>query len=159
MKSKVRCEWGEGDVLYEQYHDHEWGIPLYDNDKLFEFLILEGAQAGLSWITILRKRENFREALDQFDAEKIARYGVRKKNQLLKNSGIIRNRLKIDSAIRNARVYLEFREQAVDFSEFLWSFVNHNPTQNHFKSMKEVPATTEVSEAMSKALKNTSPSW
>jgi len=153
MKAKVRCSWGEGDELYRQYHDLEWGVPLYDDNSLFEFLILEGAQAGLSWITILRKRENFREALDDFNAEKIARYGLRKKNQLLKNPGIIRNRLKIDSAIKNAIAFLKFREQEVGFSEFLWSFVNYKPQQNGFKSMKDVPATTDASEAMSKALK------
>jgi DNA-3-methyladenine glycosylase I len=152
-KNKVRCQWGEGDELYEHYHDAEWGVPLYDDDKLFEFLILEGAQAGLSWITILRKRENFREAFDGFDAEKIAGYGVRKKNQLLKNPGIIRNRLKVDSAIKNAKAFLAFREQELGFSEFLWSFVDHKPQQNGFRSMREVPATTDTSEAMSKALK------
>jgi DNA-3-methyladenine glycosylase I len=152
-KNNVRCAWGEGDELYEQYHDLEWGVPLYDDNKLFEFLVLEGAQAGLSWITILRKREGYRQAFDDFDAEKIARYGVRKKTQLLKNPGIIRNKLKVDSAIKNAKAFLEFREQEAGFSDFLWSFVDYKPQQNGFKSMKEVPATTETSEAMSKALK------
>ena len=153
MKPKVRCSWGEGDELYEQYHDQEWGVPLYDDDKLFEFLILEGAQAGLSWITVLRKRESYREAFDGFDAEKIARYGERKKGLLLKNPGIIRNKLKVDSAIKNARAFLEFKEQDTGFTEFLWSFVDHKPLQNGYQSMQDVPATTGASEAMSKALK------
>ena len=153
MKTPSRCGWCLGDELYESYHDNEWGVPLYDEDKLFEFLILEGAQAGLSWITVLRKRENYRQAMDHFDAEKIARYGSRKKQQLLGNSGIIRNRLKIDSAIRNARAFLEFRNRALGFSEFLWSFTDNEPQQNFFKTLADIPATTPASEQMSKALK------
>ncbi len=153
MKTPVRCGWCLGDEQYESYHDNEWGVPLYDEDKLFEFLILEGAQAGLSWITVLRKRENYRRAMDNFDAEKIARYGSRKKQQLLGNSGIIRNRLKIDSAISNARAFLECRNREPGFSEFIWSFTDNEPQQNFFKTLADVPASTPASEEMSKALK------
>jgi DNA-3-methyladenine glycosylase I len=153
MKILSRCDWCLGDDLYESYHDSEWGVPLYDENKLFEFLILEGAQAGLSWITVLRKRENYRLALDDFDAEKIARYGAHKKKQLLANEGIIRNRLKIDSAIGNARAFLEFRNREGGFSDFIWSFTGNQPRQNFFRTMADVPATTMESEQMSKALK------
>jgi DNA-3-methyladenine glycosylase I len=153
MITRDRCGWCEGSELYEFYHDNEWGVPLYDENRLFEFLLLEGAQAGLSWITVLNKRENYREAMDDFNAEKIAAYGEVKKHQLLGNSGIIRNRLKIDSAIKNARAFLEFEHKEIGFSDFLWSFVDHKPIQNCFRSLDEVPATTAASEAMSKALK------
>ncbi len=153
MQERMRCQWCAGDSLYQEYHDEEWGVPLYDDDLLFEFLLLEGAQAGLSWITVLKKRENYRLAMDNFSAEKIARYGVRKKQQPLGNSGIIRNRLKIDSAIRNARAFLDFKDRGESFSEYLWSFVDHKPIQNRFKSMSHVPATTAASEEMCKSLK------
>ena len=153
MITRDRCDWCEGSELYEDYHDNEWGVPLYDENRLFEFLLLEGAQAGLSWITVLNKRENYRQAMDDFNAEKIALYGEVKKQQLLSNSGIIRNRLKIDSAIKNAKAFLEFQKQQIGFSDFLWSFVNHKPIQNCFRRLEEVPATTAASEAMSKALK------
>jgi DNA-3-methyladenine glycosylase I len=153
MITRDRCGWCEGSELYEFYHDNEWGVPLYDEKRLFEFLLLEGAQAGLSWITVLNKRENYREAMDDFNAKKIAVYGEVKKQQLLGNSGIIRNRLKIDSAIKNARAFLEFEHKEIGFSEFLWSFVDHKPIQNCFNSLSEVPATTPASEAMSRALK------
>ncbi len=153
MPELERCQWCAGDNLYRAYHDKEWGVPLYDDDHLFEFLLLEGAQAGLSWITVLKKRENYRLAMDNFSAEKIARYGMRKKQQLLGNSGIIRNRLKIDSAIKNAQAFLDFKDRGESFSEYLWSFVDHQPVQNRFRTMSQVPATTEVSEAMSKSLK------
>ena len=153
MNGLERCQWCLGDELYVSYHDNEWGVPIYDDDKLFEFLILEGAQAGLSWIPVLRKRENYREAMDNFDAEKIAGYGVRKKRQLLRNCGIIRNRLKIDSAIGNAKAFLEFRNKETGFAEFLWSFAGNKPRQNRFTTLSEIPATTTESEKMSKALK------
>lgn len=153
MTEKQRCPWCGTDPLYMDYHDNEWGTPLYDNQKLFEFLILEGAQAGLSWITVLRKRENYRKAFDNFDPAKIARYTEAKKAKLLLNEGIIRNRLKIDSAIKNAQAYLAMQKNGEDFSEFLWSFVGGKPKQNKWKSMSQVPALTPESDAMCKALK------
>lgn len=153
MLREGRCDWCRGSDLYESYHDDEWGVPLYDDDRLFEFLLLEGAQAGLSWITILNKRENYRQAMDDFNAEKIAVYGVRKKQQLLSNSGIVRNRRKIDSVVKNAQAFLGLREKNIGFSEFLWSFVDHKPIQNNYRRSEEVPAATDISESMSKALK------
>ncbi len=153
MTEKHRCPWCGIDPLYMDYHDNEWGTPLYDNQKLFEFLILEGAQAGLSWITVLRKRENYRQAFDNFNPNKIARYNDTKKAKLLLNEGIIRNRLKLDSAIKNARAYLAMQKNGEDFSEFLWSFVEGKPKQNKWESMSQVPAFTPESDAMSKALK------
>jgi len=153
MTEKTRCAWCGTDPLYMSYHDTEWGTPLYDNQKLFEFLILEGAQAGLSWITVLRKRENYRKAFDNFNPEKIARYTDAKKAKLLLNEGIIRNRLKIDSAIKNANAYLAMQKNGEDFSEFLWSFVGGKPKQNKWNSMSQIPAFTPESDAMSKALK------
>jgi DNA-3-methyladenine glycosylase I len=153
MNEKIRCPWCGTDPLYMDYHDKEWGTPLYDNQKLFEFLILEGAQAGLSWITVLRKRENYRNAFDNFNPEKIARYTEAKKAKLLLNEGIIRNRLKIDSAIKNAQAYLAMKKNGEDFSEFLWSFVNGKPKQNKWTNLSQVPASTPESDAMSKALK------
>lgn len=153
MTELIRCRWCGTDPLYMDYHDNEWGTPLYDNQKLFEFLILEGAQAGLSWITVLRKRENYRKAFDNFNPEKIARYSEVKKAKLLLNEGIIRNRLKIDSAINNAQAYLAMQKNGEDFSEFLWSFVSGKPKQNTWESMSEIPASTPDSDAMSKALK------
>ena len=153
MTEKTRCAWCGTDPLYMSYHDTEWGTPLYDNQKLFEFLILEGAQAGLSWITVLRKRENYRKAFDNFNPEKIARYTDAKKAKLLLNDGIIRNRLKIDSAIKNANAYLAMQKNGEDFSEFLWSFVGGKPKQNKWNSMSQIPAFTPESDAMSKALK------
>jgi len=153
MTERQRCLWCGTDPLYMDYHDNEWGTPLYDNQKLFEFLILEGAQAGLSWITVLRKRENYRKAFDNFNPEKIARYTEAKKAKLLLNEGIIRNRLKIDSAIKNANAYLAMQKNGEDFSTFLWSFVGGKPKQNKWTSMSQVPAFTTESDAMSKALK------
>jgi DNA-3-methyladenine glycosylase I len=152
-KEKTRCTWCGTDPLYTAYHDEEWGVPLYDNQKLFEFLILEGAQAGLSWITVLRKRENYRVAFDNFDPEKIARYTDAKKAKLLLNEGIIRNRLKIESTVKNAKAYLEMQKNGEDFSEFVWSFVGGKPQKNKRSSMSQVPASTPESDAMSKALK------
>lgn len=153
MTEKIRCPWCGTDPLYMEYHDNEWGTPLYDNQKLFEFLILEGAQAGLSWITVLRKRENYRKAFDDFNPEKIARYTDAKKTKLLLNEGIIRNRLKIDSAIKNAQAYVAMQKNGEDFSEFLWSYVDGKPQQNKLKSISQALASTPVSDAMSKALK------
>lgn len=152
-KEPSRCPWCGTDPLYRDYHDSEWGTPLYDNLALFEFLILEGAQAGLSWITVLRKRNNYRAAFDNFNPEKIARYSELKKAKLLQNEGIIRNRLKIDSAIKNAQAYLAMQANGEDFSAFLWSFVGGKPIQNRWHTMADVPATSPESDAMSKALK------
>ncbi len=149
---RCRCGWAKGD-LYIQYHDEEWGVPVYDDRLLFEFLILEGAQAGLSWITVLKKREAYREAFDNFDAEKVARYTERKQAKLLENPGIIRNRLKIAAAIKNAQQFLKVQEEFGSFHRYLWRFVGGKSIQNHFKELKEVPARTAESDAMSKDLK------
>lgn len=148
-----RCPWCGTDPLYMDYHDKEWGVPLYDDQKLFEFLILEGAQAGLSWITVLRKRENYRAAFDQFNPEKIARYTDAKKNKLMLNEGIIRNRLKIESAVKNAQAYLAMQKAGESFSEYLWSFVGGAPLQNKRRSLSDIPSSTPESDAMSKSLK------
>ncbi|WP_420628939.1 DNA-3-methyladenine glycosylase I [Candidatus Leptofilum sp.] len=154
MDTKFRCDWcGTTDPLYIRYHDEEWGVPIYDNQLLFAKLILDGAQAGLSWITILRKRENYWAAFDQFDPEKIARYDEAKIAELLQNPGIVRNRLKVQSAVKNARGYLDIMEKEGSFSRFLWDFVDGRPIQNRWRSMEEVPAETAVSQAMSKVLK------
>lgn len=147
-----RCEWCEGDELYQRYHDEEWGMPVYDDRSLFECLNLEGAQAGLSWITILKKRESYREAFDGFDTLKMARYSDKRVEKLLNNPGIVRNRLKVNAFINNARLYNEL-QKTESFSEFLWSHVNHKPIQNRWKALAEVPASTPESDAMSKALK------
>ncbi|MDF2940185.1 MAG: DNA-3-methyladenine glycosylase [Gammaproteobacteria bacterium] len=147
-----RCPWCLGNPLYEAYHDQEWGQPLFDNIKLFEFLILEGAQAGLSWITVLKKREAYREAFMQFNPEKIARFDSKKIEELIQNPGIIRNRLKIESAITNAQAYLKLTEQQ-SFSDFLWGFVEGKPISNSWETMSEVPSRTELSDQLSKELK------
>lgn len=152
-KNKCRCSWCGDDPLYQEYHDSEWGVPLYDERQLFELLILEGAQAGLSWITVLRKRENYRLAFDNFDPHKIARYSDTKKARLLLNEGIIRNRLKIDSVVRNAQAYLAMKKAGEDFSEFLWSFVGGKPKQNAWQKLSDAASSTPESDAMSKALK------
>ena len=153
-----RCSWCEGDELYEKYHDEEWGIPVYDDRELFEMLNLEGAQAGLSWITVLKKRETYRQAFDNFDPHKMALYDENKRAELLQDPGIIRNKLKVNAFIVNAQLYLEMqslasRGEGPTFSEFIWSFVDGSPVVNHPKSLADVPATTEQSDAMSKALK------
>ena len=150
---KHRCSWCKADPLYCDYHDHEWGVPLYDEQKLFELLILEGAQAGLSWITVLRKRENYRAAFDNFNPQKISRYTDAKISTLLQNEGIIRNRLKIAGTIKNAQALLAMKKSDEDFSDFLWSFVNGKTKQNSWKTMSEMPTSTVESGAMSKALK------
>jgi DNA-3-methyladenine glycosylase I len=147
-----RCPWCEGFDLYREYHDREWGVPLRDDRALFELLILEGAQAGLSWSTVLKKRESYREAFDHFAPEKIALYGDQKVAELLANPGIIRNRLKVAATIANARAYLQLQESGQTFSEFLWAFVGGKPLQNARRSLSEVPAKTAESDAMSKAL-------
>lgn len=152
-KAKCRCSWCGSDPLYMEYHDSEWGVPVFDQQQLFELLILEGAQAGLSWITVLRKRENYRLAFDGFDPQKIARYTEAKKAKLLVNEGIIRNRLKIDSVIKNAKAFLAMQQAGENFSEYLWSFVGGTAKQNRWKHLSEVATSTPESDAMSKALK------
>jgi DNA-3-methyladenine glycosylase I len=153
MEEKIRCGWCVGDPLYESYHDREWGVPVKDDTTLFEFLILETFQAGLSWITILRKRENFREAFDNFDYQKIAVYSEEKIADLMQNSGIIRNGAKIRAAVTNAQAFMKVQEEFESFSDFIWNFVNGKPVQNKWQHFKEVPATTPVSEALSEDLK------
>ena len=148
-----RCAWVGEEPIYLAYHDREWGVPLHDDRALFEMLILEGAQAGLSWITILKKRDNYRRAFNQFDARRIARYDARKKRALLSDSGIIRNRLKIDAAIGNARAFLAIVDEFGSFSDYLWDFVDGRPIVNRWRTSAEVPVSTEISDALSKALK------
>ena len=148
-----RCDWCGTEPIYVEYHDSEWCVPNFDDASLFEFLLLEGAQAGLSWITVLKKREGYRQAFNGFDAEKIARYGQDDVNRLLQNSGIIRNRLKVESAVTNACAFLDIKERYSSFSDYVWQFVGGLPRQNRFRSLKQVPAMTSVSDAMSKQLK------
>ncbi len=150
---KIRCSWCESDPLYIQYHDTEWGVPVHDDQKLFEFLILEGAQAGLSWLTVLKKRENYRDAFDHFNVEKIARYDAKKINSLLQNPGIIRNRLKVESAVKNAQAFLKVVEAFGTFDRYQWQFVDEKPIQNKIKNLKEIPPRTEISDRFSKDLK------
>lgn len=150
---KRRCEWGTVSQLYIDYHDNEWGVPIHDDRTLFEFLILEGAQAGLSWETVLKKRENYRKAFNDFDPVKVSRYGDKKIEALMGNKGIIRNRLKIASAVNNAKRFLEVQKEFGTFDAYIWQFVNGKPITNRFKSMQEIPATTKESDAMSKDLK------
>ena len=149
----TRCEWCGDDPLYQRYHDREWGVPLYDDKQLFELLILEGAQAGLSWLSVLRKRENYRLAFDRFDPEKIARYSREKIEQLLSNQGIIRNRLKIESTIGNAQAYLRIEQAGVRFSDYVWQFTDGKVIQNRFARLTEVPAETALSKNMSRQMK------
>lgn len=149
----TRCSWAGDDPLYIEYHDEEWGVPETSDRALFEKLLLEGFQSGLSWITILRKRENFRKAFDGFDAEKIVKYKPKKIEALMADTGIIRNRLKIEAAVHNARAFLEMQEKGPGLSEFFWDAVNGEPLQNNFKSMKDVPGKTELSTKLSKELK------
>lgn len=153
MKLKKSCEWATHDSLYLRYHDEEWAVPAYEDQRLFEMLILEGAQAGLSWITILKKRENYRQAFDGFNAEKMAVYGKRKVNALLKDTGIVRNRLKIASAIQNAKAFLEIKSVYDSFSDYIWQFVEGTPLINRCKSMQQIPTSTVQSVMMSKDLK------
>jgi DNA-3-methyladenine glycosylase I len=151
-EERVRCPWAQGEQ-YVAYHDLEWGVPLHDDRRLFEFLILEGAQAGLSWATILKKRENYRAAFDSFDAALVARYGKKRQQQLLANVGIVRNRLKIASAIQNAQSFLEVQQEFGSFDDYIWQFVGGRPRRNGWRTMKQVPAKTPESDAMSKDLK------
>ncbi len=151
--SKKRCGWCTGDPLYEAYHDEEWGKPIFDDDTLFEFLILETFQAGLSWITILRKRENFRKAFDGFDYKKVSDYDQNKIDSLLQDSGIIRNKLKIHATITNAQAFMKVQEEFGSFSNYIWAFVDGRPIKNNLKSIKELPANTPLSDAISKDLK------
>ncbi|KAA1194577.1 DNA-3-methyladenine glycosylase I [Pseudohalioglobus sediminis] len=148
-----RCGWCGSDPLYVEYHDEEWGVPVWDDNTLFEFLILEGAQAGLSWITVLRKREAYRQAFDNFNAEKIARYTDKKLEKLLQNPGIIRNRLKVFGSRKNARAFLEVQAEMGSFANYIWDFVDGAPIQNAWRSLAEVPATSPVSDALSKDMK------
>lgn len=152
-KAKQRCSWAGSHDIYHAYHDKEWGVPVYDDRKLFEFLILEGAQAGLSWLTVLKKRENYRKAYDQFDPKRVAKYGAKKVKELLNNEGIIRNRLKVAASITNAQNFLKVQKEFGSFAKYMWAFVGHKPIKNKFKTMKDLPATTELSDAMSKDLK------
>lgn len=149
----IRCGWSEKDELYRRYHDQEWGKPVFDDETFFEFLVLESFQAGLSWYTILKKRENFRKAFDDFNYQKIANYSQDKIYELMSDAGIIRNRLKILATINNAQKFLEVQKEFGTFSEYIWNFVEGKPLVNHHKTLAEVPATTEISDFMSKDLK------
>ncbi|MCC5864452.1 MAG: DNA-3-methyladenine glycosylase I [Wenzhouxiangella sp.] len=150
---KVRCPWCGDDPLYQAYHDEEWGVPVRDDRRWFEFLLLEGAQAGLSWITVLRKREAYRQAFAGFDPEQLARFDQHKTDQLLANPGIVRNRLKIASAVSNAQAFLAVQEQYGSFNDYIWRWVDGQPIINSFRSLAEVPASTPLSESISKDLK------
>ena len=153
METKTRCAWCEKDDLYRDYHDNEWGNPIYDDEKLFEFLILETFQAGVSWHLILKKRENFRKAFLNFDYHQIAFFGDYEVQELMKDSGIIRNTLKIKSAISNAKAFIKVQEEFGSFSKFIWNYIDGKPIINHFKTLNEVPAYTPLAEKISKDLK------
>ena len=153
MKEKIRCKWCVGDALYEKYHDEEWGKPVYDDETLFEFLLLETFQAGLSWITILRKRENFAKAFDNFNYKKIAKYDGDKVEELLQDQGIIRNRLKVLAAISNAKAFMEVQKEFGSFSKYFWNFTDGKPIDNKVQSLSQVPATTALSDEISKDMK------
>lgn len=148
-----RCTWCGEEPIYVDYHDKEWGVPLHDENQLFEFLILEGAQAGLSWITILKKRDAYRKAYHDFDVEKVARFNSRSVERLLNNAGIVRNRLKIEASITNARAYLDIQDEYGSFDKYIWEYVNGKPIQNKFKTLKQIPASTSLSDTISKDLK------
>ena len=153
MTDKIRCPWAGDIPIYIDYHDNEWGRPLHDDRKLFEFLILEGMQAGLSWLTVLKKRETFRQAFDNFDPAKVALYNDEKKAELLLNEGIIRNRLKVDAAVINAKLFLEIQAKYGSFDKFIWSYVDNAPIKNRIESMDVIPASTPLSDQISKDLK------
>jgi DNA-3-methyladenine glycosylase I len=153
MSKEKRCTWVGDDPLYKRYHDEEWGLPCYDDQTLFEFLTLEGAQAGLSWITILRKRENYRRRFAQFDPIKVARFSQKKVENLLQDPGIVRNRLKVESTVTNAKAFLKIQEQYGSFSDYLWRYVEGEPITNHWRTVKQVPASTPLSDQISKDLK------
>ena len=150
---KRRCQWCSDELLYQQYHDTEWGVPSFSDQHLFEMLILEGCQAGLSWITVLKKRSHYQQVYDQFNAEKMAAYDERKINQLLQDPGIIRNRLKVNAAINNARLFLEIQAKEKSFADFIWQFVDAQPLTNYWETPAQVPVTTPASDAMSRELK------
>lgn len=149
-----RCPWCGNDELYVKYHDEEWGVPVHDDKKHFEFLVLESAQAGLSWLTILRKRKNYCIAYDNFDVNKVSKYNENKVEELMQNEGIIRNRKKIEASINNAKLFIEIQEEVGSFDNYIWNFVNKNPIVNHWNSISEVPATSELSDKVSKDLKS-----
>ena len=151
--SLSRCAWAGDDPLYQKYHDKEWGVPLHSDKKLFEFLILEGMQAGLSWITILKKRQAFREAFDGFDFNKVAKYKAKKIAQLLDNPGIIRNKLKVNAAVTNAQAFIRIREEFGTFNKYIWQFVDHQPLQNAWQNLQEMPAKTTLAETITRDLK------
>lgn len=153
MNEKIRCSWAEDNPLYIDYHDNEWGRPLHDDDKLFEMLILESMQAGLSWITVLKKRESFREAFDGFDPNKVALYDDAKIQELMENEKIIRNRLKINAAVNNAKLFLEVKEKYGSFNKMIWEYVDYNPITGNWKKLEDIPATTSLSDKISKDLK------
>ena len=153
MTTLSRCPWAGSDPLYQRYHDTEWGVPAHDDRHLFEMLVLEGAQAGLAWITILRKREGYREAFDGFDPAAVARYDRRRVARLLENQHIVRNRLKVESTVTNARAFLQVRDEHGSFDAYIWGFVGGHPTQNRWKSLDAIPAETPASQAMSTDLK------
>ena len=153
MKMETRCEWCLGSEIYTKYHDEEWGFPVYDDRKIFEFLILESAQAGLSWITILKRREGYRNAFAGFDPEKVARFNDQKIEELMQDTAIIRNRRKIEAAVRNAKAFLNVQKEFGSFSAYIWNFVDGKPIVNQFKTLKEIPAKTQLSEEISKDLK------
>lgn len=152
-KVKKRCAWVTDDPLYISYHDLEWGVPIYDDRLLFEFLVLEGMQAGLSWLTILKKRDNYRKSFDNFNAKKIVKYDQQKIDQLLMNEGIVRNKLKIASVITNAKSFLEVKQEFSSFSEYIWGFVNGSPIQNRWRNITQLPSTSAISDQLSKDLK------
>ena len=153
MDKKQRCGWCQGDALYEAYHDQEWGVPVYNDATLFEFLLLETFQAGLSWITILRKRENFRAAFDEFDYVKISKYQQDTVEALMQNAGIIRNKLKINAAVTNAQLFMDIQQEFGSFSNYIWAFVSGKPIKNRVENYKQAPATSAISDAISKDLK------
>jgi DNA-3-methyladenine glycosylase I len=148
-----RCDWCLGNELYLNYHDKEWGVPVHDDRKIFEFLLLEGAQAGLSWLTVLRKRDAYRLAFNDFDPELISLYGQEKITELMNNEGIIRNKLKIESAVKNARAFMKIQQEKGSFDQYIWNFIDGKPIQNKFQSLKEIPAETDLSRTISKDLK------
>lgn len=148
-----RCPWAENNPLYQEYHDREWGVPVHDDQRHFEMLVLEGFQAGLSWLTILRKRDNFRAAFDDFAPAKVAAYGPGKIKALLADQGIIRNRRKIEAAVKNARAFLAIQEEFGSFDDYIWAFVDHRPVQNSFQKLSQIPAESETSRAISRDLK------
>jgi DNA-3-methyladenine glycosylase I len=150
---KTRCEWGNSSEIYQKYHDEEWGVPVYDDQKLFEFLVLESAQAGLSWITILKRREGYRKAFSNFDPLVVSKFDEKKVEELMQDTGIIRNRLKIEAAISNARAFLKIQAEFGSFSNYIWRFVSGSPIVNHFEKLSEIPAKTELSELISKDMK------